>query len=73
MIRYAVQRGSNHTLVSPEYIGAQVLHTLKETAIHNLSLPVTKAVISVPAEFSEEQRNYTRRAAKLAGSYINCH
>lgn len=30
-------------------------------------MPVSKAVISVPAEFDERQRNYTIKAARLAG------
>lgn len=32
-----------------------------------LGVPVSKAVISVPAEFDERQRNYTIKAASLAG------
>lgn len=32
-----------------------------------LGVPVSKAVISVPAEFDERQRIYTIKAARLAG------
>lgn len=54
-------------LISPEFVGSQLLNTLRKTAERNLSAPVTKAVMSVPAEFDERQRNYTRLAARLAG------
>ncbi|XP_013410612.1 heat shock 70 kDa protein 13 [Lingula anatina] len=67
MIRYAIQQRDNVTMVTPEYIGSQILTTLKQSAETNLSSPVTRAVMSVPAEFDEMQRNYTRMAARLAG------
>lgn len=53
--------------VTPEHIGAQLLLKLKKLAEENLGMPVSKAVISVPAEFDERQRNYTIKAANLAG------
>ncbi|XP_075450086.1 heat shock 70 kDa protein 13 [Ascaphus truei] len=53
--------------VTPEYIGSQLLLKLKKMAEEYLGLPVSKAVISVPAEFDERQRNYTVKAANLAG------
>ncbi|CAN2387638.1 ATP binding, partial [Pristimantis euphronides] len=53
--------------VTPEYISSQLLLTLKKMAEDYLGLPVSKAVISVPAEFDERQRNYTVKAANLAG------
>ncbi|XP_073440576.1 heat shock 70 kDa protein 13 isoform X2 [Dendrobates tinctorius] len=59
---------TNETLtVTPEYIGSQLLLKLKKMAEEYLGLPVSKAVISVPAEFDERQRNYTVKAANLAG------
>ena len=70
MVRYMVasKKGeANMRRVSPEEIGSHVLKQLKTTAEHHLNAPVTKAVISVPAEFNELQRNYTIRAANLAG------
>ncbi|KAM4702201.1 heat shock 70 kDa protein 13 isoform 1-T1 [Discoglossus pictus] len=54
-------------IVTPEYIGSQLLLKLKKMAEEYLGLPISKAVISVPAEFDERQRNYTIKAANLAG------
>ncbi|XP_030060081.1 heat shock 70 kDa protein 13 [Microcaecilia unicolor] len=56
--------------VTPEYIGSQLLLKLKKMAEKYLDLPVSRAVISVPAEFDERQRNYTVKAANLAGLEI---
>ncbi|XP_062982829.1 heat shock 70 kDa protein 13 [Elgaria multicarinata webbii] len=56
--------------VTPEYIGSQLLLKLKKMSEEYLGMPVSKAVISVPAEFDERQRNYTIKAASLAGLEI---
>lgn len=56
--------------VSPEFIGSRLLLKLRKIAETHLNVPVQKAVISVPAEFDERQRNYTVRAANLAGLEI---
>ncbi|KAK5607523.1 Heat shock 70 kDa protein 13 [Crenichthys baileyi] len=62
---------TNHTFtVSPEFIGSRLLLRLKKMAERQLGVPIQKAVISVPAEFDERQRNYTVRAANLAGLEI---
>ncbi|XP_015228172.1 PREDICTED: heat shock 70 kDa protein 13 [Cyprinodon variegatus] len=62
---------TNHTFtVSPEFIGSRLLMRLKKMAERQLGVPIQKAVISVPAEFDERQRNYTVRAANLAGLEI---
>ncbi|XP_017694850.1 PREDICTED: heat shock 70 kDa protein 13 [Lepidothrix coronata] len=53
--------------VTPEQIGSQLLLKLKRMAEANLGMPVSKAVMSVPAEFDERQRNATVKAANLAG------
>ncbi|XP_048396743.1 heat shock 70 kDa protein 13 [Stegostoma tigrinum] len=53
--------------ITPEYIGSRLLFELKKMAEGYLGVPVSKAVISVPAEFDERQRNYTVKAAQLAG------
>ncbi|XP_043928089.1 heat shock 70 kDa protein 13 [Protopterus annectens] len=53
--------------VSPEYIGSLLLLKLKKMAEMRLGIPVSKAVISVPAEFDEQQRQATVKAANLAG------
>ena len=67
MVHYAVSNHGNTKDVTPEVVGAHVISTLRQTAEANLSRPVKMAVMSVPAEFDETQRNYTRQAAKLAG------
>ncbi|XP_017275484.1 heat shock 70 kDa protein 13 [Kryptolebias marmoratus] len=56
--------------VSPEFIGSRLLLKLKKMAERQLGVLIQKAVISVPAEFDERQRNYTVRAANLAGLEI---
>ncbi|KAL4231371.1 Heat shock 70 kDa protein 13 [Mactra antiquata] len=54
-------------ILYPEDVGAIIISTLREAAANNISAPVTKAVMSVPAEFDDQQRNYTKKAAILAG------
>ncbi|XP_020500270.1 heat shock 70 kDa protein 13 [Labrus bergylta] len=62
---------TNHTFtVTPEFIGSRLLLKMKKMAERQLNVPIQKAVISVPAEFDERQRNYTVRAANLAGLEI---
>eukprot|EP00062_Callorhinchus_milii_P020041 gi/632975266/ref/XP_007904136.1/ PREDICTED: heat shock 70 kDa protein 13 isoform X1 [Callorhinchus milii] len=53
--------------ITPEFVGSRLLLELKRMAEEQLGIPVSKAVISVPADFDERQRNYTVRAAKMAG------
>jgi len=55
--------------VSPEEIGSFVLQHLKRMAERKLGRleAVSRAVISVPAEFDDTQRNATLKAARLAG------
>ena len=53
--------------ITPEQVGSQLLLKLKRMAEDYLGMPVSKAVISVPAEFDERQRNATIKAASLAG------
>ena len=69
-VHYIVNSHGNRTHVSPEYVGSRVLAALQETAVQRLSGPVHKAVMSVPAEFDDRQRNATRKAASLAGMCV---
>lgn len=54
-------------LLSPVEIGANVLKYLREMAEEALGQAATKAVIAVPANFTDAQRSATRIAARLAG------
>jgi molecular chaperone DnaK (HSP70) len=52
---------------SPQELSAMILCALKERAEKALGAPVRKAVITVPAYFSEAQRQATRDAGRIAG------
>ncbi|MFB1488118.1 MULTISPECIES: Hsp70 family protein [unclassified Thiocapsa] len=52
---------------SPQEISALILGRLKRAAESDLGQPVSKAVITVPAYFSDAQRQATRDAGQLAG------
>jgi molecular chaperone DnaK len=54
-------------LLTPPQISAQVLRKLKEDAEAVLSKTISQAVITVPAYFSESQRQATKEAGELAG------
>src|SRR5271157_201204 len=51
----------------PQEISAMILRALKDRACSQLGVQVKKAVITVPAYFSDAQRNATREAGELAG------
>jgi len=52
---------------SPQEVSAFILRELVEWARRELGEPVDRAVITVPAYFSDAQRNATREAGMLAG------
>ena len=52
---------------TPQEVSAVILRKLKQRAEADLGRPVNKAVITVPAFFSEIQREATRSAGELAG------
>lgn len=52
---------------SPQEISAFILKALKERAERVLNRPVRRAVITVPAYFTDAQRQATREAGEIAG------
>jgi molecular chaperone DnaK len=57
-------RDRNHT---PQEISSMILQKLKQDAENYLGEPVTQAVITVPAYFSDAQRQATKDAGTIAG------
>mmetsp|Transcript_37312 Transcript_37312/g.88155 ORF Transcript_37312/g.88155 Transcript_37312/m.88155 type:complete len:441 (-) Transcript_37312:79-1401(-) len=59
--------GGKKKTMSPESVGAHVLTKLKKQVEKYIGRPVLKAVLAVPADFTEEQRNATMDAGRQAG------
>ena len=74
-VPYEVVRGANNTprvvidgrQYTPQEISAMVLQKMKKTAEDYLGQEVTEAVITVPAYFSDSQRQATKEAGTIAG------
>jgi len=65
-----VSKIKNNELFTPEEIQAAILMKLKNMASTYLKTPVTKAIITIPANFNDGQRQATKDAAMIAG--IDC-
>ena len=74
-VPYKVEKGENNTprvnidgrMYTPQEISAMVLQKMKKTAEDYLGHEVTEAVITVPAYFSDSQRQATKEAGEIAG------
>ena len=74
-VPYKVVRGDNNTprvdiegrLYTPQEISAMVLQKMKKTAEDYIGQVVTDAVLTVPAYFSDAQRQATKEAGEIAG------
>uniref|UniRef100_A0A3B3QWW9 Heat shock protein 14 n=1 Tax=Paramormyrops kingsleyae TaxID=1676925 RepID=A0A3B3QWW9_9TELE len=64
---YEIDVGEATKFVSPEEVAKLVFHKMKETAQSALGSDVSDAVITVPFEFGEMQKNALRLAAEDAG------
>ena len=67
------EMGNNYTVkidgkrYTPQEISSMILQKLKKDAENHLGEPVTEAVITVPAYFSDAQRKATKDAGRIAG------
>jgi molecular chaperone DnaK len=74
-VPYHVDHGENNTprvningkLYSPQEISAMILQKMRKTAEDYLGMEIKEAVITVPAYFSDSQRQATKEAGEIAG------
>jgi len=74
-IPYQISKGENNTprisisgeLYLPQEISAMILQQMKKTAEDYLGQEIKEAVITVPAYFSDSQRQATKDAGEIAG------
>src|SRR5574344_1326008 len=74
-VPYKVVKGDNNIpridingrLYSAQEISAMILQKMKKTAEDHIGQPVTEAVITVPAYFTDSQRQATKEAGEIAG------
>ncbi|CAB3404616.1 unnamed protein product [Caenorhabditis bovis] len=67
---FEIPLDSETKVLYPEDVGGLIIEYLKKCAEKAAGATLAEAVISVPAEFGEKQRNATIKAAKLAGMNI---
>jgi len=77
-VPFKVDRGDNNTprvningkLYSPQEISAMILQKMRKTAEDYLGQEIKEAVITVPAYFSDSQRQATKEAGEIAGLVV---
>ncbi|XP_055347792.1 heat shock 70 kDa protein-like [Paramacrobiotus metropolitanus] len=62
-----VEENGEAMLITPEQVSAMVLNNLKESAERYLETSICDVVITVPAYFTDAQRQATKDAATIAG------